>query len=463
MKILLIQPNIDTCYEYASSLGLRNLVLLARESYDAEYYDASTEPYEYSLKKILKNRYDVIGISCQFTNAIPYCISYAKAIKKHYPSTILIGGGNHATMAPEDLLDNQFDYIVLGEGEITFPKLLHCLDTQKDCRQIKGIAFSQNGEVVKTAPRELIQDLDTLPVICPDSFDDNRIYTFSGIKYLNIETSRGCPHNCSFCTTSIMWGHQYRYKSPERVLLEFKLAQQHHINFIWMVDDDTAINEERLRDICSLLIKHDARVPWATTINCMSIKQPSTYRLMRESGCIKINICLESGNERILRAYRKPFRLSDAVNAYRQLKKNDILVHNHGIIGMPGETCLETLRTYYYLMRNSDMWHVTILEPRPGNAFWEQWEGKHNILEYMKFGKANITLDYRKFFYYFIYRFFCAVYFLNPFRIYKALFLKPANIRYNYWIQYFVAYRILRGNFFRVMKTRFGKSFSKKP
>jgi len=98
---------------------------------------------------------------------------------------------------------------------------------------------------------------------------------------------------------------------------------------------------------------------------------------------------------------------------------------------------------------------VTILEPRPGNDYWDNWDGKHNISEYMKFGKANIILNYRKFFYYSIYRFFCVIYFFNPFRIYKALFLKPAVIRYNYWIQYFVAYKILQANFRRVIKTKF--------
>ena len=455
MKILLVQPNIDTCYEYASTLGVRNLFLLCKDSHDAEFYDASTDSYNHAIKKILKKEYDIIGISAQFTNAIPYCIDYAKEIKKHYPSTIIIGGGNHATMAPEDLLNNNFDYVVRGEGELTFLELLNALDNKKDCAQVNGIAFLQNGQIRQTPPREIIQDLDSLPVIHPDGFDDVRINNFAGIKYLNIETSRGCPYNCSFCTTSIMWGHQYRYKSAERVLLEFKLAKEHHVNFIWLVDDDTALNEERLREMCSLLIKENAQVPWATTINCISIKQPSTYKLMRESGCIKINICLESANERILREYRKPFKLRDVINCYNQLHENNILVHNHGIIGLPGEKCVETLRTYYYLMRNSDMWHVTILEPRPGNDYWDNWDGKHNISEYMKFGKANIILNYRKFFYYSIYRFFCVIYFFNPFRIYKALFLKPAVIRYNYWIQYFVAYKILQANFRRVIKTKF--------
>ena len=202
MRILLVQPNIDTCYEYASSLGLRNLFQLCRNSYDVEFYYASTDQYKYAIKNIIQKEYDIIGISGQFTNAIPYCISYAEKIKKHYPSTIIIGGGNHATMAPEDLLNNNFDYIVLGEGEVTFLELLNALKNKKDSAQVNGIAFLQNGQVVKTAPRELIENLDSLPVIHPDSFDDNRIYNFSGIKYLNIETSRGCQYNCSFCTTS---------------------------------------------------------------------------------------------------------------------------------------------------------------------------------------------------------------------------------------------------------------------
>lgn len=441
-------PTIDTSYEFVHPIGLMNLYLVAKKlGHDVELLDLSLEPYKKGIAKVLAKEYDIIGMTCNFTNVVPFCIRYAKDIKKKYPNTKMVTGGNHATLLPEDLLLNGFDYVIYSEGEVTFKEFLQKLSNKENVKGIEGVCYLKEGKVVKNNPRELIKDLDTLPLNDFSEFNMNPYFKFAKMRYINIETSRGCIYNCAFCATVKMWRHKFRTKSPERVLKEFKIAKSKGCDFLWFVDDDTAINEENLRNICKLLIKENVIVPWGTTLGSQSIKNESTYDLMAKSGCVRINVCIESANPRILKEYRKAYTVEDNIKACANLRKRGICVHNHGIIGAPKETFRETLNTYFHLIKTSDIWHITILEPRPGNDYWKDWDKRGDISKYELFGKANIILSGTKTSDYLTYRLFALYYFSNPFRLWRAFFHKNKAVRYSHWIQYYVAWTTIKVNF----------------
>lgn len=454
MKLLLVSPTVDTCYEYVSPLGLMNLYLIAKEySCDVTLLDLSAESYSAGLKKILEKQYDLIGISCNFTNAAPYCISYGRDIKKRYPNTVLISGGNHATLAPEDLLYNGYDYIIYGEGEMSFREFLRMFLNSEAVEDLKGLCYLESAKIKKNPPREPISDLDRLPFNDYSEFDLDKYFRRAGIRYLNIETSRGCIYNCSFCATVRMWGNNFRYKSVQRIVDEFVTAKRLKCDYVFLCDDDTALNEVHMRSFCNLLIEKNVIVPWGTTIGSKSIRDSSTFDIMAKSGCVKVNICIESANQRILKAYRKPYTIEDNRRTSEGLLKRKILVHNHGIIGFPDETLRETLNTYFYLIKTSPMWHISVLEPRPGNDYWHKWDKKGIISQYKLFGKANVILSKKKISSFIIYRIFALYYFLSPVRIWNAFFNKKKVIRYNYLVQYHVAFKTLKANFLGLFST----------
>lgn len=453
MRVLLVSPTVDTCYEYVLPLGLMNLYLIGEKlGCQMELLDLSKYSYKKGLERILSKSYDVIGISCNFTNSVPYVVRYAKDIKNKYPVTMLISGGNHATLVPEDLLFNDYDYIVYGEGETSFKEFLQRLLSGKPLKDLKGLCYLEEGKVAKNPPRESISDLDTLPFNDYCRFDLQPYFKWTKIRYLNIETSRGCIYNCAFCATVKMWGHKFRHKSPQRIVEEFAIAKRLKCDYVFLCDDDTALDEEFLRDFSGLLIQNNIVIPWGTTIGSNSIKNPTTFDLMAKSGCMKVNICIESANPRILREYRKPYSVEDNRKACFNLRKRGILVHNHGIIGFPNETFRETMSTYFYLIKTSPIWHVSILEPRPGTDYWQRWHKKGDISQYRLFGKANVILSNKKLPNYIIYRLFALCYFLNPTRIWNALFSERRAIRYNYRIQYYVAHRTIKENLFGLFR-----------
>jgi len=424
-----------------------NLYLIGKKlGCDMELLDLSRASYAQGLDKILSKEYDLIGISCNFTNAAPACMRYAADIKNKYPRTMVISGGNHATLAPQDLLFNSYDYVAYGEGEATFEEFLKRRLSGKEARDLKGVIYLEDGKIVKNPPREPIADLDILPFNDFSEFDLRPYFKASKVRYVNIETCRGCIFNCSFCATVRMWGHKFRNKSSERVAEELRVAKKLGADFVFFNDDDTGIGQEHLRGICKTLIKQNLDIAWGTTIGSSAIKDKSIYDLMAQSGCVKVNICIESANPRILKEYRKPYSIEDNRATCMELLKRGILVHNHGIIGFVDETLRETLNTYFYLIKTSPIWHISILEPRPGNDYWKDWGGKGNASQYKLFGKANVILSRRKVSNYIVYRLFALFYFLNPVRIKNAFFIKNKAIRYNYAIQYRVAYKTLREN-----------------
>ncbi len=455
MKILLVAPSVDTCYEYVSPLGLMNLCIIAKNlGHSVELLDLSREPYKKGLEKLLSQQYDLTGISCNFTNSAPSCIQYAKEIRKKYPQAMIITGGNHATLAPEDLLLNNYDYVLYGEAEGSFGEFLNRLCDNRPLKDMDGLAYLERGKVVKNRPFALLENLDLLPFNDFSTFSLEPYFKWAGMRYINIETVRGCLYNCAFCATVNMWGHKIRRKSPQRILEEFEVAKQLGADFVFLSDDDTAIDEAHLRNFCSLLIEHKINIFWGTTIGSCSVKADTTYDLLAQSGCKKINICIESANPRILKAYRKPYSIEDNRRTCKSLIKRGILVHNHGIIGFPTETIRETLNTYFYLISTSPMWHISILEPRPGTDYWKDWSGQGNIAQYKLFGKANVILSKKKISSYFIYRIFALFYFLHPFKIFNALFCRIKGIRYCYRIQYYVAYRTLKENFCSIFRRK---------
>ncbi|MCX6759735.1 MAG: radical SAM protein, partial [Candidatus Nealsonbacteria bacterium] len=255
MKTLLIAPTVDTCYERVPNIGLMNLFLIGKElGCDMELMDLTEVAYRKGLQMVLEREHDVIGISCNFTNAVPYCINYIKDIKKKFPETIIISGGNHATLVPEDLLFNGCDYIVCGEGELTFKEVLQKLLKKETLSGLDGLCYLNNGEIVRNSARELIKDLDSLPLNDYSYFNLEPYFKRSGLRYISMETSRGCYYNCAFCSTVKMWGNNYRHKSPERILEEFKIANNLKLDFIFIEDDDIALDEPHLRASCELLI-----------------------------------------------------------------------------------------------------------------------------------------------------------------------------------------------------------------
>ena len=239
-KFVLVYPPVTKEERYGSILGeacSRALPLgiyyiasyLQSKNYSVKVFDGEALDYKETdlcrdvLEYFAPDELCCIGISAT-TMAFHRALSVAKKFKEIRPDCIIILGGIQVTSNTEDALSfSEFDYGVIGEGEITAYELLECLYQNGDPKGVKGIAYyNASGELITTSPRPLIEDLDSLPFPAYNLVKDfsvykPRIFEHHETPLVTFISSRGCTGRCTFCDNSV-FGRTYRQRSAENVV-----------------------------------------------------------------------------------------------------------------------------------------------------------------------------------------------------------------------------------------------------
>ncbi len=314
--------------------------------------------------------FEVIGISST-SQAFTAAKELADSIRKTCEKALIILGGHHITYFPETLPD-EFDLGVIGEGEETFLEIIRAFAdgdskiTSERLRSIRGIAFRENGAIVRTPLRELIFPLDSIPF--PTRSKDSA-YLFS---------SRGCPYRCAFCSSSAFW-KETRFFSADYVVREIEqLLKQfpdlHHIA-IW--DDLFVVNKPRFHDLVRLIEKKgiNRKATFSFSVRANLVDDALCYALKR------INVSAtsfgaESGSNRVLKVLNKGTSVEMNQKALDTLRKHNIATKCSFIVGSPTETEEDVISTYEFIRRNvldgklDPASPVNILIPMPGTEMW---------------------------------------------------------------------------------------------
>lgn len=326
---------------------------------------------------------DFVGITFVtplFISAYELC----KRIKRNYPDVIVIGGGVHSTILPKEALTKgQFDVVVMGEGEEALVELVG----NKKWSDIKGIAYKKDKEVVINPSRPLIENLDDLPFPAWHLYDIPKYFS----SYLNcrknpvgpIETSRGCPFNCCFCSKAI-FERSFRVKSAERVVDEIERMLELGFKEIHIWDDNFSADMERAKLICDLIIKKGLKFPW-NIFNGLRVDRIDEELLskLKKAGCYRTAIGIESGNQEVLNQVGKNITLEKVRKAVSLIKKAKIECMGFFILGLPGETEKTMQDTINFAKElKLDFAKTGILSPFPGTPIYEKWEKEGRILSH---------------------------------------------------------------------------------
>ena len=253
MKILLLSPpTISVIRTVVGTtgppLGLAYLASMVRDEHDVLIVDSLAEDYDYEdVKRIIK-RYDpdVFGITST-TSMVPDAYKIAKIAKEHNENVKVVMGGPHATFVPERTFKEcpYLDFIVRGEGEQTFKELIECLEKKKDPSNILGLSINMHNKVKNNSPRPLIKDIDRIPMPSYDLLPMEK-YQVDGVRFGTVMTSRGCPFDCAFCSSSLQFGKRWRGHSDSRVIEELRLLHEKYgIREIEFLDDTFTLNKPR--------------------------------------------------------------------------------------------------------------------------------------------------------------------------------------------------------------------------
>ncbi len=198
-----------------TNIAIRYLKAYAQPDFDVELAEYTIkDPVMNIVTDLVRKKPDVIGFSCYIWN-IEETIKVIKMIKKIDPSIYIVVGGPEVTYDVADWMNNiqEFDYIVIGEGEETFKQLLTELNSTMNMENVHGLAFRENGQV-RINPQRNKLDLRDLP--SPFRFEEDIPHLSKRVTY--IETSRGCPFSCQFCLSSIEVGVRYFDREKSRTI-----------------------------------------------------------------------------------------------------------------------------------------------------------------------------------------------------------------------------------------------------
>ncbi len=337
------------------------------------------------VKIIEKENPKYIGLS--FTSNTYYsAISLAKQIKKINPSIIIIAGGPHVSSLPEEVISKEyFDIVSVGEGEISFPKLISELNKDKpNLETVKGIYFKKNNKIIKTEKSDIIHNLDLLPFPSYHLIRPLKKYNPTPISYKSFPqatmiTSRGCPGKCHFCDKSI-FGYSYRERSAKNVVDEIEmLIKKNGIKDIKFFDDTFAANKKRLYEILKLIKIRKLKFTWSCHLRVDQVDF-EMLKKMKDAGCWQVLFGIESLDQIKLDQINKETTVKQNETAIKLADKAGISVRCELICGTPGDTIESMEKTLTRIKKlNPDFVFFNKYTPYPGSMFYRliKHQGKH--------------------------------------------------------------------------------------
>ncbi|MHA1935408.1 MAG: B12-binding domain-containing radical SAM protein [Candidatus Thorarchaeota archaeon] len=370
-------------------LGILNLAAYLRthdSTVEIEVLDCQAENIGW---RDIENRIEVFRPDIVAPSALATCNAFkglriAGIAKKVNPDITTIVGGQHFTVLAKETLEayTEIDLVVRGEGEQTLVELIGSLQGKMSLSEVKGIAFRNGNRVVITPERPLIDNLDDLPFPGYDFVEKHiKGYHFTmmagkNTPYALIEASRGCPHDCDFCSQCTFWQGKWRSKSPKRIADEFEYCfDKFGIRFFWLTDDNFGLGK-KTRELCDEILKKGIAddIMWFMQARCDDIvRHQDLLPKLRKAGLNWILAGVESHSPEILKSFNKRIEPSMSTDAMRLLKLNDIFAQATLIIGDRGDDhdSIQGLRTWINQL-DPDIAIYMILTPFPGTKLYER-------------------------------------------------------------------------------------------
>ena len=376
-KNVYVETNVKVAAPSYPNLTLATLAggLIAEHQVRIVDLDLALDPYKSLLDAVGDFKPDIVAATAS-TPVYVLVKDMMGAIKQKYPSITTVVGGVHVTALPgEASAEKCFDVVVLGEADAVLSEILNA----SSLKEVPGIMFREpsSGQMVATAKRTLIADLNALPypawpLFELEKYKNSRISARKNPVGL-IETSRGCAYQCNYCN-KLTFGSTYRTKNPKRVVDEMHFMIKCGFREIHVIDDSFTQDIGRAKEICREIKRRDLRFPWASISGVRVDKVDyEFFKLAKEAGCWQIGFGIESGDQDVLDRVKKKVTLSDTEAAVKLARKSGIDTFGFFILALAGETEDSMKRTIRFAKRLPlDIAKFDICIPYPGTPYYKE-------------------------------------------------------------------------------------------
>lgn len=291
--------------------------------------------------------------------------------------TVIVAGAD-ATDHPDLYLAQGASFVLIGEGEQTLGELTDALSGRNPMNVpgISGLAWLQDGRVMRSPRRPDLANLDDLPFPAWDLVDVPRYREIwrqrHGYFAMNLATTRGCPFHCNWCAKPI-WGQRYHSRSPENVVAEIKwLKECYQPDFLWIVDDIFGLKPGWVQRFADLLNREGIDLPFKCLSRVDLLLRPGEVQALKRAGAQVVWVGAESGSQTILDAMEKGTRVDQIYQATAMLREQGIQVGFFLQFGYPGETIQDIEMTLKMVREcQPDDIGISVAYPLPGTKFYE--------------------------------------------------------------------------------------------
>lgn len=378
MKILLMNPVRERTDHIPPDIGLGYLATwLRKDGHEVNILDSNNLKLRFKdlRERLILLKPDAVGLKL-YTQDLANAKETLRIIKEINKETITIVGGPHPSAVPEHCMHTlkDADYAFKGEAEIGFPRLFKSLGS-KSLADVPGLIW-RDGENIRVNDQLFVENLDDLGIpawdlLDPRDYSDTAETFHMAFPAAPISITRGCPFPCTYCAGFTLSGKPIRVRSIKNVMIEMEhLINTYGVREFNIVDDNFSRNRKVLEEFCHAIIDRKLNIFWSGSTGIrIDALDKDLLALMKKSGCYSFYVGIESGSQRILDLMKKRLKVDQIRNGVELISKSGILVSGFFIIGYPGETREDILKTIQFAksipLFKAHFFHFTALPATP--------------------------------------------------------------------------------------------------
>ena len=359
--------------------------------------------YNIIRKKIENFKPKIIGFY-SVASQYKFISNISKFIKSNYPEIFLIIGGPHATLNPEEVTNDNFDAICIGEGERPMLELTNMLKKNEFPTNIKNLWIKKDNIIEKNKMAPFYEKLDLLPFPDRTMWKEYIDYNPDLENNITVLLGRGCPYSCTYCCNhalkKITDGNYVRFRSPRKIIEEIQLVHEEYPleNRLYLEVESFNVNNEWAIEVCNEIEKYNGSrdIPLSFGLNIRITPNANfdiLFEACRRANILDLNIGIESGSERVRKdILKRNYSNFDVINTINSAKKYGLNYNFFIMIGIPGET-IEDFKETIKICRiyQPKKIFLSIFYPYPGTDLYKLCE-KMNFLQ----DKIDINIEERK-------------------------------------------------------------------
>jgi anaerobic magnesium-protoporphyrin IX monomethyl ester cyclase len=343
---------------------------------------------------------EVLGFSAMFSGEWPIQRRLLEALRRRLPHALFVGGGEHITALPEYTLRDcrALDVCVRGEGEHTFYEVVEAWRQSRDISQVNGIAFlDRDGGFVLNGTLPRLKDVATIPwPYWPEGYLEKfwaagKSYGVCTERDMPLLISRGCPYQCTFCSSPQMWTTLYKLRDVDDVIAEIKeYLERYDITAVQLYDLTAIVKKSWTVEFCQKLIAQNIKLKWSLPSGTRSeALDAETLGYLRQTGCNYLVYAPESGSPETLKRIKKKIQLPRVTESILEAKRQGLVLRTNLIIGFPDESRHDVFLTLKYGLKLAihgvDDVSANVFECYPGSEIFDNM---------VKAGRVKLDDDY---------------------------------------------------------------------